>query len=241
MVFDLFVNCVTVKTLYWKFISFLKYSIPACSSFATHEVLPEGCINFCLCLLNWQKSRNQASEEATERVEATETDEKRGEDTNDMQYENELAWYYKAFWIMYSITTNVTLAITVFYYGSFLFRVNPDESGVDLVNDLTKHAFGTVFLLTETMISGIPVFFSQVIFPLIFTASYMVFSVIFWLAEGTNPEGKKEIYPGIGYDITPAGYVVLGVFLFASTQLISQLVFCGIYMLRRRFCETCSG
>ena len=96
-----------------------------------------------------------------------------------MKYGNELAWYHKAFWIIYSITANVTLAIAVFYYGYFYFRENPDKSGVGFVCDLTKHAFATFFLLMETTISGIPVLFTQVIFPLIFTGSYMVFTVIF--------------------------------------------------------------
>lgn len=175
------------------------------------------------------------------RLEATDSDEERGEDTKNMKYGNELAWYHKAFWIMYSITANVTLAIAVFYYGYFYFRENPDKSGVGFVCDLTKHAFATFFLLMETTISGIPVLFTQVIFPLIFTGSYMVFTVIFWLAEEVNHKGKKQIYEGITYGITPAGYVVLGVVLFTCTQLISQLVLCGIYKLRRRFCETSSG
>ena len=56
------------------------------------------------------------------RLEATDSDEERGEDTKNMKYGNELAWYHKAFWIMYSITANVTLAIAVFYYGYFYFR-----------------------------------------------------------------------------------------------------------------------
>lgn len=205
--------------------------------------------NLCLCFLNRQQYKNRVSEERTEaphsavyeRPETTETDEERGEDTKDVQYGNKLAWYHKAFWIMYSITANVTLAIAVFYYGYFYFRENPDKTGAGLVNDLTKHAFATMFLLLETLTSGIPVFFTQVIFSLIFTGSYMLFTVIFWLAEGVNNKGKKQIYEGITYGITPAGYVVLGVFLFACTQLISQLALLGIYKLRRRFCETSSG
>ena len=175
------------------------------------------------------------------RLEATDTDEERGEDTKDVEYGNELAWYHKAFWIMYSITANVTLSIAVFYYGYFYFRENPDQSGVGLVCDLTKHAFATVFHLMETTMNGIPVLFTQVIFPLIFTGSYMVFTVIFWLAGQVNHNGKKQIYEGITYGVTPAGYVVLGVFLFACNQLIIQLVLCGIYKLRRRYFETSSG
>ena len=176
-----------------------------------------------------------------ERLEPTGSDEKRGEDTKDVEYGNELAWYHKAFWIMYSTTANVTPAIAVFYYGYFYFRENPDESSVGLVSDLTKHAFATFFLVMETTMSGIPVLFSQVIFPLIFTGSYMVFTVIFWLAEEVNHKGKKQIYDGITYGITPAGYVVLGVFLFASTELIIQLSLCGIYKLRRRFVKRLAG
>lgn len=199
-------------------------------------------------MLPEQQCRNRESEERTEpmyeRLEATETDEERGEhggDTKDVHYENELAWYYKAVWIMYSITANVTPAITVFFYGYFSFRENPTKSGVGLVNDLTKHAFATIFVLLETMVSGIPVFISQVIFPLVFTGSYMVFTVIFWLSKGVNHKGKKQIYEGVKYGTTPATYVVLGVLLFASTQLIIQLILYGMYKLRRRFCETSSG
>ena len=211
-----------------------------------HALLPEGYINLCLCFLNRQTRKNQPNEHteglrSIMRLETTETDEERGEDIKDVQYGNELTWYHKAFWTMYSITANVTLAIAVFYYGYFYFRENPDKSGVGLVSDLSKHAFATLFLLSETLISGIPVLFTQVIFPLIFTGSYMMFTVIFWLAEGENHAGKKQIYEGITYGIIPAGYVVLGAFLFASTQLISQLALRGIYELRRRFCETSSG
>ena len=142
---------------------------------------------------------------------------------------------------MYSITANVTLSITVFYYGYFYFRENPDTSGVGFVNDLTKHAFAATVLLMETLMSGIPVLFTQVIFPLIFTGSYMIFTVIFWLAGGVNHKGRKQIYEVIRYGITPTGYAVLGAFLFASTQLISQLAFVGIYKLRRRFCDKSGG
>ena len=102
-----------------------------------------------------------------ERLETTETDEEGSEDTAkdspDEHHGNTLAWYYKAFWVMYCTAVNVSLTITVFYYGYFYFSENGNKSGVNLVNDLTKYAFTTIFFLLETTISGIPVIFSQVI------------------------------------------------------------------------------
>lgn len=189
-------------------------------------------------ILTTQQCRHRGSEESTkpmyERLEEdrTETDEERGEDTEDMRNDDALAWRHKVFWIMYSIAANVSPTITMFYYAHF-FSSEKNESGV---SELTKHLFISIFLLVETAISGIPVFYAHVVYPLLFTGSYMAFTVIFWQLEGINHRGKKQIYEGVEYGSTPGEYVALGAFLFASAQLIVHLVLFGVYKLRQ-FCE----
>lgn len=200
-------------------------------------------------MLNEQQCRNHDLKQRTkpkyERLGTRETDEERGEDTaedsSDGHHGDALAWYYKVFWVMYCIAVNVSIVVTVFYYGYFYLKEKtPNSSDINIVNDLTKHVFTTVFLLLETTISGIPVLFFQVVYPLIFASSYLAFSVIFWLSGGENHRGKKQIYEAEAYDKIPAGTVILSALLFAGLQLIIQLVLYGIYKLRHRLCEKSS-
>lgn len=162
-------------------------------------------------------------------------DEQRNQDKDkDLQDIDALAWHHKAFWAIYYIAANVSLAITLFYWTYFNFTENTEDSGL---NDMTKHLFTTIFLLFETAISGIPVFVSHVIYPFIFTGCYMTFTIIFWLLEGVNHKGNKQIYDGVEYGTTPAKFVVLFAFLFACAQLIMQLILFAIYKLRHRVLE----
>lgn len=194
-------------------------------------------------MLTMQQLRNQAPEQSTqllyERLEDTEADHEPGEDNEELHHDIALAWYHKTYWIMFYIAGNVSPTITVFYITYLQARENPENQGP--INDLTKHLFVTIFLLLETAINGMPVFFSHLIFPLIFTGTYMAFTVIFWLAEGVNHRGKKQIYEGIEYGSTPGVKVVFGMFLFACGQLIIQLILLAVYKLRQKFCEKFSS
>ena len=181
-----------------------------------------------------QQYRNPTEDQSSQPILMHERlgDEQRNQGTEDL--DDVKAWYHKTFWVIYYTAANVSFAITVFYWTYFHYTENTEDTGL---NDMTKHLFTTIFLLLETAISGIPVVVCHMIYPFIFTGCYMAFTIIFWLAEGVNHKGNKQIYEGVEYGTTPAKFVVLGTFLFACVQLIVQLILFAIYKLRKRFLE----
>ena len=85
-----------------------------------------------------------------------------------------------------SIFINISILITIVYWG--FIRVP-----LPLIYDLTAHTFPSILGLLEVVLTPIPVKLQHVIYPLIYSIIYIIFTVVYWAAGGTDIDGDTGI------------------------------------------------
>lgn len=87
-------------------------------------------------------------------------------------------------------------------------------------------------MLVDMCITGIPVRILHMYQPMLFGATYGVFTAIYWAAGGLNEHGKPYVYKMLDFGSTPTKAVILLLILvFIVTPTVYMLYF-GIYKLR---------
>ena len=136
------------------------------------------------------------------------------------------AWYHKVSWLFFIIAANNSLPVTVVYWTLLYTGFHVGEI------DITFHLLNSVFMLTETCLSSIPVRIFHMVYAMLYGILYVLFSVVYWLLGGTNDSGDRFIYPILDYGGEPYTAVVL-VVLFGVVGLpVAQLVHFGLFKLR---------
>lgn len=135
-------------------------------------------------------------------------------------------WYHKVSWAFYIIASNNSLNVTVVYW-TLLYSGFPVGEA-----DIAFHALNSVFMLTETCLSSIPVRLVHVVYAMLYGALYILFSVVYWLLGGTNGSGDKFIYPVLDYKGAPYAAVVLIVLYGLVGLPVAQLINFGLFRLR---------
>ena len=102
-----------------------------------------------------------------------------------------LSWRHKLQWLVLNIIMNFSVLVTVVYW-SFL------KVPLPIIFDLTCHTFPSILGIIEILLTPIPVKIQHVVYPLGYGAIYLMFTLIFYLAGGTNSMLEDTaIYPGI--------------------------------------------
>jgi len=139
--------------------------------------------------------------------------------------------FHEALWVIYNIAANSALLITA---------TNCDYVGYQLDGLIvTTQVLNTVFILVETLLGTVPVRLFHVIYPILFTIVYIMFTVVYWACQGTNTSGDPYVYSVIDYSGNPNKSIgtILG-FLFLGhplAHLALFIVFRLRYWLRRKF------
>lgn len=135
-------------------------------------------------------------------------------------------WYHKVAWFFYVIAANNSILVTVVYW-SFLYTDFKIREA-----DVAFHLLNSVFMLTETCVSAIPVRLFHVVYAILYGVIYLVFTVVYWLNGGTNTSGDNYIYPILDYKSEPYAATVL-VILYGLVGLpTAQLFNFGLFRLR---------
>lgn len=138
----------------------------------------------------------------------------------------EMCWYHKGMWVVFNIAANSGILITLLYW-TLIF--GGKTSGLDV----STHLINSVFIVTDVLLSAIPVRILHLLYAWFLGLSYLLLTVIFWAAKGTNARNDPYIYSYIDYNNTPSlssGIVVA--FVLVGQPLIQTLLF-GLYKLRR--------
>ncbi|XP_034830462.1 protein rolling stone-like [Maniola hyperantus] len=135
-----------------------------------------------------------------------------------------LPWYVKTFWVLHNVAVPVAFLITVFYW-TLLFSVDFQEE-MDRGLDIAVHAVNTVTMLLLLMSSSHPTRFLHMIHPFLFALTYVVFSVIYYLAGGINPLGEPWIYPVVNW--AKPGTAILVVFVTGVLLIVLHFVTVGL-------------
>ncbi|KAL9959914.1 hypothetical protein ACROYT_G033290 [Oculina patagonica] len=129
-------------------------------------------------------------------------------------------WYHKVAWFFYIVAANNSILVTVVYW-SFLYTDFKIREA-----DVAFHLLNSVFMLTETCVSAIPVRVFHVVYAMLYGVIYLTFTVVYWLNGGTN------IYPILNYKSEPYAATVL-VILYGLVGLpTAQLFNFGLFRLR---------
>ena len=141
--------------------------------------------------------------------------------------EDALRFQHKLLWLLYIISANAGLLVTVGYW-TVLYE---DDEPVD-ANNITKHALNSVFMLIDTMLCSIPVRLFHFIYPLLYIIIYLGFTVVYWVLGGTNIQGQPYIYELLDYNNYEASTGCLVGFFLLVVQPVLQLILFGFVKLR---------
>ena len=146
--------------------------------------------------------------------------------TEETHEEDALQLTQKIFWLFYIISANAGLLITAGYW-TVLFEDEPID-----VNNITKHALNSMFMLVDTFLSSIPVRLLHSVYPLLYIIVYLAFTVIYWQLGGTNIQGQPYIYSLLDYNNFQASTGCIIGFFLLLVQPVLQLMLFGLVKLR---------
>ena len=147
--------------------------------------------------------------------------------TEESREEDALRFKHKLLWLLYIISANGGLLVTVGYW-TVLFE---EDEPVDL-NNITKHALNSVFMLIDTFLCSIPVRLFHFIYPLLYIIIYLGFTVVYWVLGGTNNQGQPYIYKLLDYNNYQASTGCLVGFFLLVVQPVLQLILFGLVKMR---------
>lgn len=142
-----------------------------------------------------------------------------------------MSGYHQALWVIYNIAANTALLVTA---------TNWDYAGFNVDGlTVTTQILNTVFILSETLLGTVPVRLYHVIYSMLFTIVYVMFSVVYWAGNGTNTLGQPYIYSVLDYSGNPTDIIgaILAFFFVGHplSQLVLFIVFRVRFWLRRKF------
>ncbi len=129
---------------------------------------------------------------------------------------------------------NVSILVTVIYWS--LLR-----APIPILLDLTIHAFPCLLGFIDVLVTPIPVRLQHAVYPIAYGSLYVIFTVIYWAAGGTDPNGNTGIYPGL-LDWEDPATTCITIACSMVAVCVSQIILWGIYKLKmvmvRRCCSS---
>lgn len=145
-------------------------------------------------------------------------------------------WYEKVSWVLFNITSCVAFGITLGYW-SFIY--DPTQE-IDTEN-VVKHVLNSVMMFIEIFVAAIPVRLLHIWQPLLYISLYGVFTIIYWLAGGTNDRNQPYIYGVLNYEENTADALMFLIFgLIVGIPLFFILVF-ALFKLRTWMVQKIQG
>ena len=111
--------------------------------------------------------------------------------------DNTISWFQMIQWLLFTLGVETALGITLLFW-SLLYRPGHDDFYLSN-NILVPHLVNGVTALMETWLTSIPIRLLHFIYPAAFGAGYILFTGIYFVANGTNPNGSHYIYPVLDY------------------------------------------
>lgn len=137
-----------------------------------------------------------------------------------------LSCRHKLQWFLMIVYTNMSIIVTIVYW-SVLYSPDPSL----LYYNLTAHTFPSILGVLDILLTPIPVRIIHVVYPVSFALTYMIFTLIYWAAGGTDPSGNSAIYTGF-LDWDGPGMTSLSMFLCAIGITVCQFVLWGLFRLK---------
>ncbi|KAM3967880.1 protein rolling stone-like [Aphomia sociella] len=146
-----------------------------------------------------------------------------------------LPWYVKVYWASYNFTLPIAIFITAFYWA--FLDSEGEEYAIDPVLDVFIHAVNAVLMILLLLVSQHSSNILHFYYPILVGVIYMVFTIIYYHAGGTNPFGDPYIYPPL--DWSDAGPTTVMVVASAVTLIVLHLIVVGLSLCRDWFSRRC--
>lgn len=171
-------------------------------------------------------SREKSREEISESREKTDARNTTHVSINPLEVMQEIpmSHFHGTLWVIYNIAANTALLITVTDCDYAGFQVD------GLI--VTTQILNTVFILVETLLGTVPVRLFHVIYPMLFSIVYVMFTVVYWASQGMNTLGQPYIYSALDYSGHPNRSIgtILGIFFLG--HLLAQVALFIVYRIR---------
>lgn len=143
-------------------------------------------------------------------------------------YTHEVVWYQKVQWLLITIGLENAVTIPILYWAVVYTsddKLNGENLNVHLVNGIVA--------LFDVWFSGIIIRLLHIVYLVIFGAMYVIFSGIYYAADGTNAKHEPYIYSAIDYGDN-LGEALLYIFLIVLLFLpVLHIVIFAMYGTRR--------
>ena len=134
------------------------------------------------------------------------------------------------YWATGIIGLEFAVAITVLFW---IFFNDPALYSHTLsVSSIHVHMLNGIIAFLDTWISGIPFRILHFVYAVLFGCTYVIFSGVYYSAQGTDPSGNRYIYPVLDYGSHPelAAGVAIGCGL--AFPVFLHFVFYLMYLAR---------
>lgn len=138
-------------------------------------------------------------------------------------YTHEVVWYQKIQWLLISLGLEMAIAVSLLYW----MVVYSSSHTVDGEN-LNVHAVNGVVAVFDICFSGIIIRLLHGVYLLFFGVVYVVFSGIYYSADGINAQNEDYIYPALDYGDHLGRALV---YIFLTILIFIPLVHIAIYAM----------
>ncbi|KAF5272835.1 hypothetical protein FQR65_LT00431 [Abscondita terminalis] len=134
---------------------------------------------------------------------------------------------YRVYWTANIVATDVAFGVTIIYWSLIYDEAKVEMDGMNII----VHICNSLIMFIDLFIVAHPVRLLHFYCPMICGACYIVFSVIYYLAGGTNKDGSIAIYPILNWS-KPGMTILICLLITLFLLFIHILTYC-IYKFRK--------
>ena len=138
-----------------------------------------------------------------------------------------MRWFHQALWVIYNIAVVAAVLVTITFWSLIYASFGGGRSPISVI----FHAVNSVVMVADTMLSSIPVRLFHFVYPMLYSITYISFTVIYWACGGISSHGNTYIYPQTDYSRPVFSAISLACLVLIALPLCHSLVF-GLYCLR---------
>ncbi|KAH9508153.1 hypothetical protein Btru_054870 [Bulinus truncatus] len=104
-------------------------------------------------------------------------------------------WYHSALWLLTTVSFDVAVAVSILYWTL-------EFKDVLHVQSFMTHIVNSLYVILDLAVISIPVRLVHVIYPILYSTVYLVFTICYHLVDGTNSDGEPYIYRTLNWSNT---------------------------------------
>ncbi|KAK3102035.1 hypothetical protein FSP39_008269 [Pinctada imbricata] len=145
-----------------------------------------------------------------------------------------MSWYLQVNWVLFNVANSSALLVSLLYWG-LIYGPNENMTAVNI----ETHALNSVYVIINVLVTAVPIRLYHFFHGVIYAITYVLFTLIYYLAGGTNEDGKPYVYSTIDWRDT--GFTVgLSLAVTFVAMPVVHTIFWALYKLRVFLFSKCS-